>query len=224
MNLLIVAAAPVFIIAFYIYFRDKYEKEPVGLLIKSMVAGMIIVFPVSVTEKFLEQFTHLFPGYSSAAYMAFIVAALTEEGFKFLALYLLIWKNRNFNELFDGIVYAVFVSLGFAFLENIMYVSNYGLATGITRAFTAVPAHALFGVTMGQYFARARYYKKSRSEFFFYSLMIPVILHGIYDFILMSKHPKLLLLFIPYIIFLWINGFKKINKLSEQSKSLFKEY
>ena len=96
-------------------------------------------------------------GLSYAAYTAFIVAALTEEGMKFLAFYFFFWKNRNFNERFDGIVYAVYISLGFAGIENILYVFTGGYSVGVIRALTAVPAHALFGIVMGYYFGMAKF-------------------------------------------------------------------
>ena len=141
-----------------------------------------------------------------------------EEFFKFTALYLLIWKNREFNERFDGIVYAVFVSLGFALVENFMYVFTYGESAGYTRAFTAVPAHALFGVTMGYFFAQAKFRQTDRLLSFVKALIYPVILHGLYDFILMSQHPYLLIVFIPFIIYLWRAGFKKMKILSDGSR------
>ena len=148
MNLIIIALAPVFVIAIYIYFRDKYEREPIRLLLISLVVGCVITIPVALIEGFLAARGQAFEGLPSAAWNAFIVAACTEELFKLLAFYLLIWSNRNFNEKFDGIVYASFISLGFAGIENVLYVTDGGMSVGITRAFTAVPAHALFGIIM----------------------------------------------------------------------------
>ena len=217
MNILFISLAPVFIIAFYIYFRDKYEKEPIKLLLKSIIGGAIIVFPVFFLEKFLGRFSENMQFYENAAYTAFIIAAFSEELFKFAALFFLIWRNPNFNEKFDGIVYAAFVSLGFAAIENIFYVTNYGINVGYTRAFTAVPAHALFGVTMGYYFGLAKFYPQKRSYYMALSLLIPIILHGIYDFILMAQFEFYLFLFIPFIIYLWRSGLKKMKELSDLS-------
>ena len=157
MNLLILAAAPVLIIAIFIYIRDRYEKEPIGLLLKTLLAGSLTTIPVVFVNGWLAGYSEYFTGLSQAGYTAFVMAACVEEFFKFLALYLLIWRNREFNEKFDGIVYAVYISLGFALVENIMYVTNYGEEAGYMRALTAVPAHALFGVTMGYYFAFAKF-------------------------------------------------------------------
>src|SRR5680860_1439985 len=109
MNLILLSLAPVFIILGYIYFRDKYEKEPIRLLLFALLAGAITVIPILFVEQFLSVFTNLFSGLFSAAWNAFVVAAFSEELFKFIALYLLIWKSPEFNEKFDGIVYAVFI-------------------------------------------------------------------------------------------------------------------
>ncbi len=218
MNLVLLSSAPVIIILVYVYIRDKYEHEPVGLLLKTLLAGALTVIPVMIVNSGLEGFKVHFQGYARVAYVAFIVAGLVEEFFKFLALYLLIWKNREFNERFDGIVYAVFVSLGFALVENFMYVFTYGESTGYTRALTAVPAHALFGVTMGYFFGQAKFRQTDKLLNFTKALIYPVLLHGIYDFILMSQHPYLLLVFIPFIVYLWNAGFKKMKILSDGSR------
>jgi RsiW-degrading membrane proteinase PrsW (M82 family) len=217
MNLIIIALAPVLIIAVYIYIRDKYEREPLKMLLISLVVGCIITIPVVYVEGIISGIGRDFEGLVSAAWSAFAVAAITEEIFKFVALYLLIWNNRHFNEKFDGIVYACFISLGFAAIENILYVTDGGMGVGITRAFTAIPAHALFGVLMGYQFGLARFYPEERTWRLFLALLLPILLHGIYDFILMSGHPYLLIVFIPYLIFLWFFGFRRIRQLSDRS-------
>lgn len=218
MTLLTIALAPVLIILVYIYFRDKYDKEPIGLLIKGLFAGILITLPIALTEKIFSLPVQHFSGLSNAAYESFIIAALTEESFKFMAVFLLFWRNREFNERFDGIVYAVFVSLGFAAVENIMYVFDSGMETGIIRALTAVPAHALFGITMGYYIGMAKFIPEQKPVLLVKALLYPIILHGIYNFLLLSAHPVLLLLFIPYLIYLWRSGSKKMKRLTAESK------
>jgi len=217
MNLLILSLAPVLIIAGYIYFRDKYEKEPIRLLIFALLAGALTVIPILFLEQFLDKFTELFPGLMAAAWKAFVVAGFSEELFKYIALYLLIWKSPEFNEKFDGIVYAVFVSLGFAGVENVLYVMEGGMTTGIMRAITAVPAHAIFGITMGFYFGLAKFYEKERSQLKTKALLYPIILHGFYDFILFTGIEWLTIVFVAFVIFLYISGLKRIKKLSDQS-------
>lgn len=211
MNILLVSLAPVVIILIYVYVRDKYEKEPLSLLFKSLVFGALIVIPVVFVESMLKAMMPALSQMGIAFYDAFVVAAFTEEGFKFLILYLLIRNNREFNERFDGIVYAVFISLGFAAIENVLYVYDGGMGTGMMRAFTAVPAHALFGVSMGYYFALSKFVSGEKSLNMFKALAVPIVLHGIYDFILLSGHPYLLFAFFAFMIYLWRSGMKKIK-------------
>lgn len=225
MKLLIISLAPVLIIAFYVYWRDKYEREPWKPLLLSLMLGGIITVPIIFIEGFTHSAGEQFSGLYAAAYESFIVAGVTEEFFKFMALLIFIWKNKNFNELFDGIVYAVFISLGFAAVENILYVYNGddGVHIGIMRAFTAVPAHALFGISMGYFFGLAKFGTGKRYIQLILALTIPIILHGGYDFILMSKKSYLLLIFIPYLIGLWFLGLKKMKIHSENSIFKVKE-
>ena len=217
MTALLASLAPVFIILFYIYLRDKYEKEPLGMLVKALLLGIVIVLPVIFVERLLMNLMPEAGKAVSAAWHAFVVAGTTEELFKFLALYLLIWNSPSFNEKFDGIVYAVFVSLGFAGVENVLYVLDGGMQTALTRALTAVPAHAIFGITMGYYLGIAHMYLELRGKYLGRALLIPIILHGIYDFILMVEIGWLLLLFVPYVIVLYIWGMKKMKVLSDTS-------
>jgi RsiW-degrading membrane proteinase PrsW (M82 family) len=153
----------------------------------------------------------------AAVWKAFVVAAFTEELCKFLALYLLIWKSREFNDKFDGIVYAVFISLGFAAVENVLYVLENGYGTGIIRAVTAVPAHAIFGITMGFYFGMAKFYEKQRYQLKLKALLYPIFLHGTYNFILFTGIGWLTIVFLAFLIYLYFSGLKRIKKLSDQS-------
>lgn len=212
-----VALAPILIIAFYIYFRDKYEREPIWMLIKALLGGVIIIFPIIWVETYFTQYQWMFTGIYNAAYNAFVVASFTEEMFKFIILFILVWSNRNFNEKFDGIVYASFVSLGFAAAENLSYVANWGISVGFIRAFTAVPAHTVFGVIMGYHFAFAKFYPEQRAWRFLLALLMPMIFHGIYDFILMSGYNWYLLAFIPFVVYMWIYALRRMKALSDIS-------
>ena len=222
MNLLLISVAPIAIILFYVYYRDKYEKEPIRLLIKGLLAGMIITIPVIFAEQAVSSFYPLFLrgqiGYAFGD--AFLVAGLCEEAFKLLAVYLLVWKNPNFNERFDGIVYAVFVSLGFALVENILYVFSNGMSTGISRAFTAVPAHAMFGIMMGYYLGLAKFSDQKKQGLFVLAFLVPFFFHGVYDFILMVNIQWVLLFFFPFLIYLMYKTNGNMNEL--KSKSIFR--
>lgn len=221
MKLIILSLAPIFIIATYIYFRDKYEKEPLSLLLLTLILGCLVPIPVIVVESFLSNIKpELLSNkisYFDAFYNAFLVAGLTEELFKFIVLFIVIWNNKNFNEKFDGIVYAVFISLGFAAVENVMYVDNFGESTGYVRALVSVPGHALFGITMGFYFGLAKFYVSKRKVLLLKAFFFPILLHGIFDFILMQGNYRVMGIFIPFVIYLYIDGLRKVKNLSDRS-------
>ncbi len=219
MLLVTAAVAPSIALLYYFYMRDKYEKEPGGVLIKAFLLGVIIILPVLFAEMKLNIFDTSERNLVTAGYTAFVVAGLVEEAFKYLAFLLVIWKNREFDEMYDGIVYCVFISLGFATVENVAYVfSRGGLNTALIRAFSAVPAHALFGASMGYYLGVAKFVSKDkRLKYMLSGLLVPVLLHGIYDFILLSQRFMLFILFIPYMLYLWRMALKNVDKLVEVS-------
>lgn len=218
MYLLLLALAPAIILMMYVYFRDKYEKEPVKLILKGILLGAIIIFPVGLIENYIMGFGSGLSKIPKAAFDGFIVAGATEEAFKYFAVFILIWRNRNFNEKFDGIVYAVSIALGFAAIENLLYVfSNNSMQVGLLRAFTAVPGHTIFGIVMGFYLGLARFSPYGKGKWLIYAFLVPWLLHGIYDFMLMSGHPLLLLTFIPFLIFMYRHGLKRMRELNEQS-------
>ena len=204
MLLLAAAVAPSAALLYYFYTRDKYEKEPRKMLVKAFLIGGGLVVPVLFIELSLNIFDIAEANLLAAGYTAFVVAGLVEESSKFLFFILYIWKHRDFNEMYDGIVYSVFISLGFATVENLAYVLSTGFSTAVVRSLTAVPAHALFAVVMGYYLGIARFAKtRYRRKYIILGLIIPVLLHGIYDFILLSQKLYLLVLFIPYMLYLW---------------------
>jgi len=218
MYLLLLALAPAIILMMYVYFRDKYEKEPVKLILKGILLGAIVIFPVGLVENYLMGFGAGLPKIPKAAYDGFIVAGFTEESFKYFMVFILIWRNRNFNEKFDGIVYAVSVALGFAAIENLFYVfSNNSMQVGILRAFTAVPGHTIFGIVMGFYLGLARFSEKDRGKWLLRAFIVPFLLHGVYDFLIMSGHPVLLLAFIPFLVYMYRVGLRRMRELNQQS-------
>ena len=156
--LLALALAPGISIAFYIYFSDKHEPEPISLLIKSFLMGVLSVFvTLAITIPLNMVVTIHEDSIGEQAIHAFIIVALVEEFSKFIFVRGILYRNKNFNEPFDGIVYSVMVGMGFATTENLYYVLNYGEATAILRMFTAVPAHALFAVLMGYFLGKAKF-------------------------------------------------------------------
>ena len=224
MNLLIAAIAPVVALLYIIYKVDRYNKEPIQLLMKLFGLGAFIAIPVISVEGFLG-YLNVFSLTGSDLknlYTAFVVAAFTEELFKWLVLRQFAYRHKAYDEYLDGIVYAVFVSLGFAAFENVGYVfSNNDMSVAVMRALTALPGHMLFGVAMGYHFSMMKF-AKTKSRFLRAqreSLLIPILIHGIYDYILMSQFKWLLVLFIPYLIWMWSFGIKKIRIYYEDSKA-----
>ncbi len=215
-----VAIAPVLICAIYIFIRDKYEKEPIRLLILGVLFGALMTVPIIHTENFVTLYVPNRGFFAEIFFLTFIVAALVEEFYKFIVLFFLVWRNHNFNERFDGIVYGAFISLGFAGLENIMYVFNPtlgGLSTGFSRAIFSVPGHAIFGITMGYYFSMIKFEPEKKALYTFLSFFVPWFLHGTYNFILMSEIPYMMIVFVGFVGLLWILGFRKMKKHIERS-------
>lgn len=186
MTLLILALAPAAIIMLYIYVKDKYEKEPFRLLAKNFFLGatvsIVLTFALSAIAK--NVFTVTDPTSIFQQFIdAFFIVALIEELSKYLIVRFVAQKNVAFNEPFDGIVYAVMVSMGFAALENVLYVFQYGFGNGILRAFTAVPAHATFGILMGYFMGKAKF-SNNKVKWNLIGLLTATVFHGSYDFFL----------------------------------------
>ncbi len=230
--LLALAVLPVIILAWVVYRQDKYQKEPIGQLIKAFLFGILASIPAIVMELILSMFTPPFP-IISGVYTGFIVAGCSEEFCKLLMLRSAVWKSKAFDEYFDGIVYACFVSLGFACLENITYVFQSGafsqaLVTGSVRAVLSVPGHFLFAVMMGYHFALAKFDPAHKSKHMFMAFFVPMLMHGTFDSLLMipeSMGPAgqlisgiLSLILIWFDIKMWKWGVRRIRRLQELSQ------
>lgn len=221
-RIIFTAIIPILIIAIIIYNIDRFDREPIKLLAKVMLFGALITIPVIFIERLLG-YLPIF-GISGKLFKAFIIAGLTEEVFKRGVVMKFAYNNPAFNEKLDGIVYCVFAALGFAAFENIMYVFSYqSIAPNIAlfRGLLSVPAHTFFGVSMGYYLSLAKYEQDfiKRKRYLTLSVVIPVLFHGTYDFILFVGTPIMLLIFIPFVIYMWINGIKKLRKFSKLSKT-----
>ena len=188
------ALIPVIGLLIFIYFNDKKEKEPIWLLLLLFGVGAASVVSAIVLELIGGLILGaVFPTDSviKGTLDAMLIVAPAEELGKFIVLRSITWKNKHFNYSYDAIVYAVFVSLGFAALENITYVFGSGVGTAILRMFTAVPGHACFGVFMGFFYSKSKYASLTNKKgacagFTALAILIPTIVHGIYDGILMG--------------------------------------
>ena len=186
MGLLALAIAPGLAICIFIYVKDKYNKEPLGLLIGSFIFGMLSTIPAVIVQLAYGASIDKLAGEGTVAVaiFAYAVVAFSEEGSKFMMLRLFAYPKKAFDDPFDGIVYAVMVSMGFATLENILYVMQNGLATGIVRMFLSVPAHATFGVLMGYHIGLAKFDATRRKQNMLLALFWPILFHGTFDFFL----------------------------------------
>ncbi len=224
-----IAIVPVFLLLIYIYFQDTGHKEPLGFLTLVFLAGCFSVVPAIFMEQGLSMFS-FGDGVLDGLYTGFAVAGFSEELCKFLLLMLIVWRSRHFDEYFDGIVYAVFLGLGFACVENINYVYSSGsfagaIGTGIMRALLAVPAHFLFAVTMGYFLSLAKFDPKHRGLNLFKALLLPVLLHGTYDSLLMvggafgqystAIEGVLFVVFVVFDIRMWRWGIRRIKRLQQ---------
>jgi len=222
LRLFIIAITPAIAIIFGIYLSDKYDREPLKVLLLTYLLGALTVIPIIIVEEILLSF-NIFGGTLSNLYTAFIVAGFTEEFFKREVILRIPYKTKYFNEKLDGIVYGVFSSMGFATVENIVYVV-YRYANnphvGLYRGIFSVPAHAVFGITMGYYLSLAKFdtdrirARKNMRR----SLYMPILLHGTFNFILMTNIPQLSILFIPYVIYIWWINQRKLSKFIYDSR------
>ena len=226
MNPILIAAAviPAVILLRYIYQKDRLEKEPRRLLISLVVLGIVSTALAVVAERIGSFALGLVLTEGSIAYnalMYFGVVACAEEGAKYILLKCKTWSSPEFNCQFDGVVYAVFVSLGFALWENIGYVAAYGISTALIRAVTAVPGHACFGVFMGAWYGMAKRYENSgeaaksqrcrRLAFW-----VPALIHGTYDFIATLNATLSALVFLAFVLFLFFSAMARVRKLSAE--------
>ncbi len=188
--LLVAAVLPVFILCFFIYKKDPH-KEPGKLLAKIFALGFVSALPVFFIEIFLG---NIFPTEGVSNFIlifvnVFISVALVEEGFKWVITMFLGYRNKDFDEIYDIVVYAVFASLGFACIENILYVFTRGLGVAIFRAFLSIPGHMCFGVIMGYFLAQAKVGSINKNTNIFkknilLSILLPTLVHTLYDALL----------------------------------------
>ncbi len=177
---ILAAVAPVLFLLCYIYMKDKKAPEPTEQLFKafrygvlSAICVMVVMSPFGATRQPV--------GFLQCMKVSFFEAGIPEEFFKWLFLYILIWRSPQFDEYIDGIVYAVFISMGFACLENIMYVLPGSMGTAVSRALLSVPAHFLFAVIMGYYFSMGKFHPEERTRYMMLSLLLPIVGHGLFD-------------------------------------------
>lgn len=229
--LILIAVIPAIALMIYIYKKDKVEKEPIGLLVALVIGGAISIIPGVILEILFEDLFLAFLTSTSLIYIIienFIGVALIEEGVKLAATKLISWKNKAFNYTFDGVVYAVFVSLGFALFENLEYVLMEetfadSLSVGFWRAILSVPLHCFCGVFMGVYYAQAKKQsllgnESKKKHYLRMALLIPSALHGFYDFCLSVDSLLIEAVFVVFVIAMYISSFRLVRKVSKEDQ------
>lgn len=223
-GLLGIAIAPSVALFIFFYARDRYRKEPFGELALTFLLGALVLIPAAVTSLSLSVLTgwqsstpNLLHGFLGAL----LIVGLVEEGAKFVVVRFYSYHRRTFDEPYDGIMYAVMASLGFATLENVLYVLSQGAVTGVLRALLAVPGHAFNGVLMGYFLGLAKFEKTAARGNWLSALglALAVLSHGVYDFIVFSldKAPLLVLSLVSYSFLAWVIFFKATRQLAARS-------
>jgi RsiW-degrading membrane proteinase PrsW (M82 family) len=214
-SILIAAVAPGFALLTFFYLKDKYDSEPLHLVLKMFFLGFLIVIPVMIIQRGLV----IWLGEGSFV-SAFLISAGIEELLKWIVLFYFIYHHAEFDEPYDGILYAVAISLGFATVENVMYAMSNQVFFGtlLLRGLLPVSGHALFGVMMGYYLGLAKFTKQWKSRrILFYSLLIPWFWHGVYDWILANITDYWIWYIVPLMLYFWYGGLGKVYRANKRS-------
>jgi len=224
MSLLLVTILPSILIILFFVNSDKF-KEPKSEIIKVFIFGILITIPAYILNTFLGDFWYNNTKVSQNLISSFLTAAPVEEGLKLSILYYFVYKMKDFNEPLDGIVYGVTASLGFATLENIYYVylladhfQTTSMALAVARSFSAVPAHAVFGIFMGYFFMKYSFIKKGDNLFF--AFIVPFVLHGCYNLFIASNF----FVSLSLVIIAWIVALRLFSRLKKTQKRKRREY
>lgn len=228
MNPILIAAAvvPAVFLLIRVYRADRLEPEPSGLLLSLILRGVFATVIAMVLEELGSALLGSVYAENSLPYnviMYFVIVAFSEEGAKYILLRRRTWCSDAFNCQFDGVVYAVFVSLGFALWENLGYVAMYGLSTALVRAVTAVPGHACFGVFMGVWYGLAKRLhgqgRDSASKLCrVLALLLPALLHGCYDFIASIESVHYGWLFAAFVAILFVLAFILVRRQARHDR------
>lgn len=228
--LLFAALLPPAALLVYIYRQDKVEKEPPRLLLRLFAGGALAVLPAALWEYLAARWLLALPPQNPGRILllCFAAVALAEEGCKWLALRALSWRDPAFNYRFDGLVYAVFVSMGFAVVENLRYVlGGGGFCAAALRAVTAIPGHAAFAVFMGFYYgsakrcadaalrcadaSRAATCRRLARRCQLRALWQPLLLHGLYDLLLARQSPWMSGAFAAFVLLLLLSALRQVR-------------
>ena len=224
MALLLATILPSILIILFFVYSDRF-KEPKGEILKVFFYGILITIPAYFLNTYLEAFWYNNFRVSEGLISSFLTAAPVEEGLKLSILYFFVYRMKDFNEPIDGIVYGVTASLGFATLENFYYVyllADYfetsSMSLAILRSFSAVPAHAVFGVFMGYFFMKYAFIKKGDNLLF--AFVVPFVLHGCYNLFASSNF----IVSLGLVLVSWIIALRIFSRLKKTQKEKKREY
>jgi RsiW-degrading membrane proteinase PrsW (M82 family) len=215
LSVLAAAIAPGIALLAYFYWKDRYDAEPLSMVVKLFLSGMLIVLPAMIVQRGLM----LWLGDSPLTF-SFVISAGVEELLKFFVLYHIIFNHTEFDEPYDGIVYATAVSLGFATLENVLYAflqpTTFG--TLMVRALLPVSGHALFGVFMGYSLGRAKFSTGTKVRYHLWmAMLLPLVWHGLFDFMMLTVPSGWIWVAVPFMFFLWYRGIRRVNRANAVS-------
>ena len=223
--LLLAALVPAAFLMVQVYRLDRIEKEPAGLLLKLALFGALSGLAAGAIEGALTRVLDVTLGGGMLRLMLenFLAVALVEEACKRWVVLKFAWRHAAFDYRFDAVVYCVFSALGFAALENILYVAEYGFAVAVSRALLSVPGHCFFAVYMGIYLGQAKmaeramqwYYielpDESPGQYLRASLLVPTLLHGFWDFSLSVGGGLMTVLFYLFVLAFFIDAYRKLR-------------
>ena len=222
------AVLPAFFLLRYIYKMDRTEREPRGLLLKLVLLGIPAALVAGVVETVAQPLLGLVARPGTARYifvLAFLGVAVVEEGAKLFFLRRSTWLEPNFNYRFDGVVYAVCISLGFAAFENVGYVFNYGLSVALPRALLAVPGHMGFAVFMGVFYGRAKVCESwgdmaGKGRNLWVGYLLAVLLHGFYDFCAMLGTTAATVVFLAFVGVMYVIVYRRVRREAESDERI----
>jgi len=207
LSIITVALTPAIALLLFFYLKDEFEQEPITMVIRCFVFGALLVFPIMFIQFAMKEEAEIISPYV----ISFIQVAFIEEFLKWFVVLIAVFYHVHFNQRYDGIVYASAVALGFASVENIMYIFANGVDTAFLRAVFPVTSHALFGVVMGYYFGKAKFDEKHRYRYLFLAFLFPYLLHSFYNLILLTLNQWAYIL-VPFMFFLWMLALRKVKK------------
>jgi RsiW-degrading membrane proteinase PrsW (M82 family) len=182
--LIAAAVSPAMAVVLFIYWRDTHEKEPVVLLLFSFLLGALSIVPALFLSAWMSRLgLDLQSSSLLFASVSWILGVgLTEEFSKFFLVRLFLYPRKAFNEPYDGIVYCAMCGMGFATVENIMYVVEGGFPVALGRAFFSIPGHASWSVLVGYFLGKQKF--EGRWGLAWVGVLIAAGLHGLFNFFL----------------------------------------